>query len=48
MHSRCLTGPGRPANWVLWPVGEVAELAYWLGQRPRPTVVRQGRITQTP
>lgn len=41
-------GPGRPANWVLWPVGEVAELAYWLGQRPRPTVVRQGRITQTP
>lgn len=46
--SHGLIGPGRPANWVLWPVGEVAELAYWLGQRPRPTVVRQGRITQTP
>jgi imidazolonepropionase len=32
------------ANFVLWPVGEVAELAYWLGQRPACSVVRQGRL----
>lgn len=35
---------GRPANFVLWHVSEAAELAYWLGQRPVRTVVRQGRI----
>jgi imidazolonepropionase len=35
---------GRPANFVLWPVGDVAELAYWLGQRPACSVVRQGRL----
>ena len=39
-------GVGRPANFVLWPLDEVAELAYWLGQRPACTVVRQGRIWQ--
>jgi imidazolonepropionase len=33
-----------PANFVLWRVSEVAELAYWLGARPLLTVVRQGRI----
>ena len=35
---------GRPANFVLWHLGEAAELAYWFGQRPVRTVVRQGRI----
>lgn len=35
---------GRPADFVLWPLREPAELAYWFGQRPRCTVVRQGRI----
>jgi imidazolonepropionase len=35
---------GRPANFVLWGVSEAAELAYWLGQRPACTVVRQGRV----
>jgi imidazolonepropionase len=35
---------GRPANFVLWNVQEAAELAYWFGQRPVRTVVRQGRI----
>jgi len=39
-------GQGRPANFVLWPVAEPAELAYWLGHKPMPTVVRQGRIMQ--
>ena len=39
---------GMPANFVLWPLGEVAELVYWLGQRPACRVVRQGRIAVHP
>ena len=39
-------GVGRPANFVLWQLHDPAELVYWLGQRPRCTVVRQGRIAQ--
>ena len=39
-----LIGMGLPANFVLWPLGDVAELAYWVGQRPACRVVRQGRI----
>ena len=35
---------GMPANFVLWNVRDAAELAYWFGQRPVRTVVRQGRI----
>jgi len=35
---------GVPANFVLWNVRDAAELAYWFGQRPMRTVVRQGRI----
>ena len=41
-HGRI--APGLPANFVLWDVSEGAELAYWFGQRPLRTVVRQGRI----
>src|SRR5690606_22007197 len=41
-HGRIAVG--LPANVVLWPLGEVAELVYWMGQRPACTVVRQGRI----
>ncbi|MCS4510694.1 imidazolonepropionase [Xylophilus ampelinus] len=37
-------GAGRPADFVLWNLQEPAELAYWFGQRPVRTVVRQGRI----
>lgn len=37
-------GIGRPANFVLWGVNDIAEMAYWLGQRPACTVVRQGRV----
>jgi imidazolonepropionase len=36
--------PGMPANFVLWNVRDAAELAYWFGQRPLRTVVRQGRV----
>jgi imidazolonepropionase len=37
-------GAGRPANFVLWDVRAVADLAYWMGQRPVAAIVRQGRI----
>ena len=37
-------GAGRPANFVLWDVRVVADLAYWMGQRPVAVIVRQGRI----
>jgi imidazolonepropionase len=35
---------GRPANFVLWPLRDAAELVYWLGQRPACHIVRQGRV----
>jgi len=41
-HGRIAVG--LPANFVLWNLNEGAELAYWFGQRPAHTVVRQGRI----
>lgn len=41
-HGRIAVG--LPANFVLWNLNEGAELAYWFGQRPVQTVVRQGRI----
>lgn len=41
-----LIASGRPANFVLWPVQHAAELAYWFGNKPDCTVVRQGRIAQ--
>jgi imidazolonepropionase len=37
-------GVGRPANFVLWQLRDGAELAYWFGQQPGRTIVRQGRI----
>ena len=37
-------GVGRPANFVLWDLKDSAELVYWLGQRPRRSIVRQGRL----
>ena len=42
--SHGLIVSGRPANFVLWPVREAAELAYWFGHKPACTIVRQGRI----
>ncbi|RDI11449.1 imidazolonepropionase [Comamonas sp. AG1104] len=41
-----LIAVGRPANFVLWPVQQAAELAYWFGSKPVCTVVRQGLIAQ--
>ena len=36
----------RPANFVLWPFAQAAELAYWFGHKPACTIVRQGRVVQ--
>ncbi len=41
-----LIAAGRPANFVLWPFADAAELAYWVGQKPACTIVRQGRIVR--
>jgi imidazolonepropionase len=41
-------GAGRPANFVLWQLRDGAELAYWFGQQPARTIVRQGRIVSGP
>lgn len=43
-HGRI--GVGMPANFVLWPFSEVAELAYWFGHTPALTIVRQGRMVK--
>ncbi len=45
-HSHGLLEAGRPANFVLWNVKDPAELAYWVGQKPMRTVVREGRIAE--
>ena len=43
-HGRIAAG--RPARFVLWPLREPAELAYWFGQRPAGRVVRGGRMVE--
>ena len=43
-NSHGLIASGRPANFVLWPLADAAELAYWFGHQPACTIVRQGRI----
>lgn len=42
--SHGVIASGSPANFVLWPVAEAAELAYWFGHKPAATIVRQGRV----
>ena len=36
--------PGKIADFVIWNVGSIEELSYWIGFNPRRTVVRSGRI----
>ena len=45
-HTHGALHVGQPANFVLWNLHDAAELAYWFGQRPMRTVVRQGRIAE--
>lgn len=35
---------GKPANFVMWPIDDIAELVYWIGAKPKATIVRQGRL----
>jgi imidazolonepropionase len=35
--------PGRPADFVVWSVGTLAELAYWIGRPLAARVVRAGK-----
>ncbi|MCW8174516.1 imidazolonepropionase [Verminephrobacter aporrectodeae] len=44
--SHGLIASGRPANFVLWPLAEAAELVYWYGHKPACTIVRQGRVAR--
>jgi imidazolonepropionase len=44
--SHGLLASHRPANFVLWPFADAAELAYWFGHKPACTIVRQGRVVQ--
>jgi imidazolonepropionase len=44
--SHGLLASHRPANFVLWPFADAAELAYWFGHKPARTIVRQGRVVQ--
>jgi imidazolonepropionase len=37
---------GTRANFVLWNVAEPSELAYWFGNAPVSTIVRNGRIVR--
>jgi imidazolonepropionase len=39
---------GLPADFVLWDIGEPAELCYWLGAAPRREVVIGGRLIPPP
>jgi len=45
-NEQGLIAAGRPANFVLWPVQDAAELVYWFGQKPDCTIVRQGRVVR--
>ncbi|HUI63162.1 MAG TPA: imidazolonepropionase [Steroidobacteraceae bacterium] len=36
---------GRAADFVVWNIGAVEELGYWIGFNPRRTVVRAGKIS---
>lgn len=42
--ERGTLAPGKAADFVIWNVGSVEELSYWIGFNPRRTVVRSGRI----
>ena len=44
--SHGVIGAGRPANLVLWPFADAAELVYWFGHKPARTIIRQGRVVK--
>lgn len=44
-HRHGLLAAGRAADFVLWDVESLAELAYWSGRNPCHTTVRGGRFS---
>ena len=43
-HERGTLSAGYAADFVVWNVGSLAELSYWIGFNPRRTVVRAGEV----
>jgi imidazolonepropionase len=42
--ERGVLATGQAADFVIWNVGSIEELGYWIGFNPRRTIVRAGRI----
>jgi imidazolonepropionase len=47
-HERGTLAAGLAADFVVWNVGSLAELSYWIGFNPRRTVVRAGEVLRWP
>ncbi len=47
-HERGTLSAGYAADFVVWNVGSLAELSYWIGFNPRRTVVRAGEVLRWP
>jgi imidazolonepropionase len=47
-HERGCLAAGLAADFVVWNVGSLAELSYWIGFNPRRTVVRAGEVLRWP
>jgi imidazolonepropionase len=45
-HSQGEIKANTPANFVLWNVNALSELAYWFGAAPSATIIRNGRIVR--
>jgi imidazolonepropionase len=43
--TRGTLAAGKAADFVIWDVGSIEELSYWIGFNPRRSVVRGGRVT---
>jgi len=46
--ERGALAPGKAADFVVWNVGSLEELGYWIGFNPRRTVVRAGEVLRWP
>jgi imidazolonepropionase len=47
-EERGTLAAGLAADFVVWNVGSLAELSYWIGFNPRRTVVRAGEVLRWP
>ena len=46
--ERGVLAAGKAADFVVWNVGSLEELGYWIGFNPRRTVVRAGEVLRWP